>query len=847
MSPYDRHQIVVLSSAFSGYAANVFWAYTPLPIYASQFMLSALGGWLQSFGMWEPPYRIKPRLHFDPLELGNIFDFIRIGPRLDLNVQQEDVVDLPLAGAAEGDVHEPAGPGDAGDLLMARAIDMRAGIRPGINDLVFRAKRYNLGQQLDLSQWKHIASQGRDHYVRIVYEGKLKWTGHRASLIKVTERRFEPDPQTGSPVAYLRQFMYIVVREPEKDYGQEGLANDGRGMPLKKIRITTLVTPKIDYPYVAPAAITDRSFWVMVGGQDFRFHAVAEDVAGNKIDFTTPLIFVPNSEQNFGQIHNEFTKPQNSQRRAAAVPGQKVTFATEAAGKDNTTFATEVLNFVNEGTSKADFFKPTLFKADVRIPAVEQLVGADSLTSIQYFQDYLEDGFASAANTTGVFAEIVKENAQGVLEKAKSGVEFAAEQAGGFATPNLDITNLTRNLGPLGGNVQNALANQFNPQDVFKKGMAKLFGSFDLADLIPPLGDAGKDAPKMQVRREGNTVIAELDWQPAVRDIPLVIIEFHKFGDTKFIVHGVFKKTLGAPANDEFLLTGDLNHFNILFFKVLQINFDLFTFKAQSGKKTDVNVKLDDATPVEFTGDLEFVEGLRKLIPPGVFGDGVSIDLITNPLGVKAGLAISLPPAAVGVFALQNISFAAGLTIPFLEGKPIVNFAFARRDNPFNLTIAFLGGGGFFGIEIDTDGIRMLEAAFEFGAMAALNLGVASGEVHIMAGIYFKMEKRMVERQGIQQELMTSLLTGYLRCGGKLSVLGIISISIEFNLSFTYDSGTEKASGRATLTVTIEIAFFSKSIELTVERSFGAKGGDPTFAQLMDSPAVWSEYAAAFA
>ena len=35
---------------------------------------------------------------------------------------------------------------------------------------------------------------------------------------------------------------------------------------------------------------------------------------------------------------------------------------------------------------------------------------------------------------------------------------------------------------------------------------------------------------------------------------------------------------------------------------------------------------------------------LRKLVPPGVFGDGVSIDLIPNPLGVKAGLAITLPP-----------------------------------------------------------------------------------------------------------------------------------------------------------------------------------------------------------
>ena len=354
----------------------------------------------------------------------------------------------------------------------------------------------------------------------------------------------------------------------------------------------------------------------------------------------------------------------------------------------------------------------------------------------------------------------------------------------------------------------------------------------------------------MQIRREGTTVIAELDWNPDVRDIPdLIIITFKKHNDTKLNIHGVFKKALGVPDKDDFRLTGTLNHFEIFFLQVVQINFDLFSFTAQSGKKTDVNVKLDNNTPVQFIGDLEFVEGLRKVIPPGVFGDGVSIDLLPALPGVRAGLSLGLPPAAVGVFTLQNIAFAAGLTIPFIDGKPIFDFAFARRDNPFLLTVSLLGGGGFFNIQMDTDGLKGLEAAFEFGAAAAINLGVASGEVHIMAGIYFKMEKRKVE--GVDRTV--SLLTGYLRIGGKLSVLGIISVSVEFNLSFTYiplvdgDPKTGKAYGRATLTVTIDIAFFSKSVELTVERSFGSKGGDPTFADLIDSPAVWGEYAAAFA
>src|SRR5439155_10153069 len=69
------------------------------------------------------------------------------------------------------------------------------------------------GEKLDLAEWRHVATQGRDHYVRIVYEGILFPFGHKASLVKITERKFHSSPSgsaAGSPVAYLFQRMYIV-------------------------------------------------------------------------------------------------------------------------------------------------------------------------------------------------------------------------------------------------------------------------------------------------------------------------------------------------------------------------------------------------------------------------------------------------------------------------------------------------------------------------------------------------------------------------------------------------------------------------------------------------------------
>jgi len=230
---------------------------------------------------------------------------------------------------------------------------------------------------------------------------------------------------------------------------------------------------------------------------------------------------------------------------------------------------------------------------------------------------------------------------------------------------------------------------------------------------------------------------------------------------------------------------------------------------------------------------------LRNAIPPDLFGDGPSLDI--SPTGIRAGFAFALPPIAVGVFALKDVSLGAALTLPFLDGKPVFDFNVSERQRPFILTVSFFGGGGFFRLQLDTAGMKMLEASFEFGAAAAIDIGVASGEVHIMAGIYFSLQRK----EGSTD--LKATLTGYLRMGGSLNVLGLIKISVEFVLSFTYDSDTDKAYGRATLTVHVEVLFFSASVELTVERAFGGESGDPKFGEMYDKPEMWSRYALAFA
>jgi hypothetical protein len=177
-------------------------------------------------------------------------------------------------------------------------------LRPGSVDLVFAVE-----------EWLHRATMGRDHQVKVVEAGFLFPFGHRAALVTVTERAFEPvrDPTTPTPpplAAINRQRMFVVVREPERGYpgSVPNQPYGGRAMPWRTVRITTSVTPNLaapDGPNAEPrtrvpsgpsTSYGSAAFWPMVPGAggptDFLFAMEGEDAQGRRCPFTAPLIFV---------------------------------------------------------------------------------------------------------------------------------------------------------------------------------------------------------------------------------------------------------------------------------------------------------------------------------------------------------------------------------------------------------------------------------------------------------------------------------------------------------------------------------------------------------------------------
>jgi hypothetical protein len=204
---------------------------------------------------------------------------------------------------------------------------------------------------------------------------------------------------------------------------------------------------------------------------------------------------------------------------------------------------------------------------------------------------------------------------------------------------------------------------------------------------------------------------------------------------------------------------------------------------------------------------------------------------------VSAGFTLGIPTIGLGIFTLQDISLGAGFHLPFIGGAAALRFAFCERDHPFLLTVSLFGGGGFFGLDLDTEKVTNVEASLEFGAAIAINLGVAAGKASITAGVYYQKSGA-----GFQ-------VTAFFRAAGSLSVLGIISVSIELYVGLTFQSDKTKPHGgmlygTASVKVKIKIVFFSISVSVSIEREFA--GSDPAFSAML-TPGDWSEYCNAFA
>jgi hypothetical protein len=691
-------------------------------------------------------------------------------------------------------------------------------------------------QLLTVEQWRHVATMGRDHYVRVVYAGFLFPFGHRASLVKVTERKFffQGEAQPPGIVAYLFQRFFILVREPSKTY-------TNRDLPFRTVNVETAVTPSLNDPNNSDiAGHGQEAFWPMVSVNqqpvDFQFQLNALDWEGRQVEFTTPLIFISQNidNSNPASVINHYNGlATSSPRRNRPFGGQSVAFAPHKKSGD-TSLETAALIFAAKTQNNTfPHFLPTMHQADVDIPAVKQLLGKNAPARIEWDSSYTSaSGSQNIGNKGDIFARLVNDEA----------LTFATEKVGGMVAPDISISAISRTFGPTGGDAQKMADGQFNPLEIFDLNNVKLLGGISLGEIIKDLvfnnaANVGSQIPGLTTERDGDIIRTQYTWS----------LDQNKLVDTGLFVPNAgatftLTAVLETPLNGgepDFTITGELTNFSILLLptaelQLVQLDFQSAKFVAEKDKKLDVEVKLGG---IQFLGILEFVAQLSQFIPMDGFSDPPSLEISQSPPGVEVGFSAGIPTIGIGILTIQNISLGASFFLPFGKEPMNFHFAFCERQQPFILTVYIFGGGGFFSMDVGSKGVVMIEAALEFGVSAAINLGIASGEASMMAGFYF------------QKTGADFILTGYFRAYGSLSVLGIITVSLEFYLGLSYASkgitphgGT--LWGQASLTVKIEILFFSTSVSVSMEKEFA--GSDPMFRDML-TPADWVEYTDAFA
>jgi hypothetical protein len=687
---------------------------------------------------------------------------------------------------------------------------------------------------LTVASYRHRAVIGRDVSVDVVSRGFLFPFGFPARLERHTERRLAP----GDTEAVLELRLVLTVTAPEIHYEEAvGVPVGGRDVPFRRLRVDGPLVSEVSD--LGDPLGSDVSWVNAPNGARLIFNFTAEDANHHTVSFSAPVGFVL-QDAGFGRLH-QAVLAYDQQRQQVPAPATGRISLLPADDASDTGFDVTAL-YIGARVADATFAQ---LRAAGQLAAFPRLVGIDArVPELEAFDRAVRSrNAAGVATTLHLDPKYVEQglSRSGIYASLKNPVAFAppATSVGGVASLGMSVVGMSVTTGLVGGDLEAFRSGQFDPAKFLAPSpglpLPTLLGIVKLADLVhtASVGE-GETAPRVmtEVVRSASgapTVRSTMTWRPRVKT-DLFEKTLRTTLDTTLDLRSTttFDLAGGEPTSH---VEGELRAFALEFAnQALIVRFSRLAFVSRPGTSPTLDLKVAD---VEFGGDLRFLNALRQFLPSPATGPRVAV----TAGAIEAGYTLAVPTLSTGMFLLQNLAISATVTLP-LDGRPVrARFAVSSRDDPFLVTVSLLGGGGFIALEVEGTSIKALEAQLEFGAAAALNLGVASAAVAITAGIYIRLTENTVE------------LRGFFRAVGELDVLGVVNISVELYLSLAYRDGPggPEAHAFASFTIRVRVMFFSESVSFELERSFSLGAEDPTFDQTFPTVDPWRQRCAAFA
>lgn len=345
-----------------------------------------------------------------------------------------------------------------------------------------------------IERWQQHIVLGRDIRGEVVYKGYLFPLGHRASLIKLTERIFLQTEKHGIK-AMLRQRMFLNIGRPEKKYPAVGQPHRGRFWCAENATLLTQRTPDILDPNENTArgdneeglngkislgsAAPGLAFWPRTDVTERGLISFEFILDGNVTSL--PLIFVDNiastNPESVKALCEYYNESDRLPRRTIAMNGQRVRYAAENKPGDthlatdkiviaahgrvknvDSAWKGELTNFAPsgllEGAEQPPFY-PNMDYATVRLEQVERFSGGARITAdVQYDGHYLKHGFAKDADSSAVRESNTINPLEVYLNlRRTAGLNMgtSGDRAAAIGRPNANIVAISRTKGVLGG------------------------------------------------------------------------------------------------------------------------------------------------------------------------------------------------------------------------------------------------------------------------------------------------------------------------------------------------------------------------------------------------------------